>query len=60
MNSRDLNSALYKYRRITGDLRAIAKGPAAYGARVARRIVYRHAHRAAHSAARRILGKFGL
>jgi hypothetical protein len=58
MNSHDLSRALYRYRRVAGDLRAIAKGR--YPQRVARRFVYRHAHRTANTVARKLLAKVGL
>lgn len=49
MNTHDIERAVRKYRRISGDLRAIAKGR--FGERVIRRFVLRHAHRLAHRVA---------
>jgi hypothetical protein len=51
--------ARYRYRRISGDIKALAKGPA-LGERLLRRFVYRRAHRAAGTAARRVLKVIGL
>jgi hypothetical protein len=52
--------ARYRYRRISGDIKALAKGSAALGERLLRRFVYRRAHRAAGTAARRVLKVIGL
>lgn len=58
MDSYDLSRAIYRYRRIAGDIRAIKRGR--FPQRVVRRFVYRHAHRAANKVARKVLARIGL
>lgn len=41
----DIIRALLKVQKATGDVKAIKKGPEAYGKRVAKRTVHRQAHK---------------
>jgi hypothetical protein len=56
MSGRSLRSWLYRAARDLGDVQAAAKGPAAYGRRVARKRVYRSTNRSAY----RLLRALGL